>query len=183
MTRPPETSVPLALYRALANRHDELARRLADHEYRAMRDALLSGHAFDIPRLGTAKRLASEMPDPPSTQAIPPLQVPLARIAAHPAPESLPCVGVIAKNASAASAEALLGLATEMNRAPFARVLFLTRCLSLIPFLSRYGFPCQGVGDAPAPEIGAVLAPRFDMGQIRDLETGEILWSRARHPA
>ena len=178
MTDRLERAVSLDRQRALIRQNQDLARRLADHEHAAMRAEIRSGDAFKVPRLGASARLPAALPGGPLPANLAPLSVPLARIAAHRDPESLPCVGVLMEDAGPGSIHALLGLAGELNAGAFARVLFLTRCLSFIPFLSRYGFACQGVGEARIEDIGNRLGPRFGIEQIRDLRSGRVLWRR-----
>lgn len=178
MTNRQDTAVPLDRYSAVLKRNEALARRLADYEHQSMRVELLSGRAFDVPRLREGGPVLGAL----QTGAVPanaaPIQAPLARISAHWDPESLPCVGVVMEGADVASVQALLGLVGELNAGAFARILFLVRCLTLIPFLSRYGFACHGVGTASVEEIGACVAPRYGLDQIRDLQSGDVLWQR-----
>jgi hypothetical protein len=176
MTNRQDHTIPLDRYLAVLKRNEVLARRLADYEHQSMRIELLSGRAFDVPRL----RKGGPMSGALQTGTVPanaaPIQAPLARIAAHWDPESLPCVGVVMEGADVASVQALLGLAGELNAGAFARILFLVRCLTLIPLLSRYGFACQSVGTASVGEIGASVAPRYGLDQVRDLQSGDVLW-------
>lgn len=163
--------------RLVMRERDDFARRLAAYEYGAMRDVLLSGHAFDLPRLGGARRLPGMLCPGHAPAELAALQVPLSRVAVHHDPAGLPAFGVVMDDAGPASVGALTELIRELHMAAFARILFLPRCLTLVPFLSRFGFACECVGDAPADQIGSQLARRYGLSQIRDLRTGEVVWA------
>lgn len=176
----------LGLLRAAGLERDALGERLARYEFQALRQELETGDPFavrvEIEPL-TDMPVATRSPDlgllPAEVAGLPKLPVPLGRIAWTHRSADLPVSGIlIGHMAGPDLSAALVPLLTEHHRAPFARLVFLCRSLTPVHVLGRYGFLCHHIGETLLPEIGALCAARYGMGQIRDAMDGTKLWDR-----
>ena len=164
-------------------RADTLARRLARHEYAALRGELADLTArwargpspqrppSDLPVLPEA-RLAAE-----NLANLPVLPVPVGWIAAEGRAERLSVMAVAVPEADTLGlGERLADLFEQLHPEPFSRVVFLLRDRRLGPFLARYGLVYHYIGEEDPVALGPVLAGRYGLSEIRNLMDGAALW-------
>ncbi|MEM9430499.1 MAG: hypothetical protein AAGA32_13510 [Pseudomonadota bacterium] len=156
-------------------REAELARQAADAYAALTRDLdALSVRPPHVPPRRPAKAVA-----PPT--GLPPLPVPLSRIAWHPAPESLPVLGVLIPTVNTRGTLPALGrLFAAHHASPFARLLLLVETLELLPLFGRHGFAAARAG-AEDPAAFEALAARHRLREVRTLVGATCLW-RAEGP-
>lgn len=160
---------------------------LADLKFRRL---LVELRAVDVPEVtppGDAPTAADgsmspHLQVPASPAALPTLKVPLGAIAVSPYASSLPAIGVNLGHAPIATQAArLTALFVEHNQEPFARILFLSPDLSLLPLLGRYGFAFHRYQESYLREIPYLVA-RYGLQQIRALESGVAEWTNSEPP-
>ncbi|MEM1267451.1 MAG: hypothetical protein AAGI50_15685 [Pseudomonadota bacterium] len=153
----------------------ELSRQAADAYAALTRDLdALSARPPRVPPRRPAKAVATPT-------VLPPLPVPLSRIAWHPAPESLPVLGVLIPSVRTEDTLPALGrLFAAHHAAPFARLLLLVDTLELLPLFGRHGFAAARGGPEDAAVFEA-LAARHRLREVRTLVGATFVW-RAEGP-
>jgi len=184
------TSAPApSVLRRLARDNREMGRRLARHEFRVMSAELKNPNLFelsiDFGSVDPGTVLAAKtISDDPIAAIMPRLNVTLGRIAWVETPADLPVMGLFVPDAPARMlTAALIEFMTSHHAAPFVRPVFLCQTLRPIPFLGRYGFTYDVLGDAPLESAAERLRLRYGMQQIRDLVSGDLLTSAAEQVA
>lgn len=180
----PDTET-LMLLRQAGIERDELGERLARHEFAALDRELANSTTFDIHIDLEPEDQADSAPVHPETRlrsdliiGLPSLPVPLGRIAWVKRPEELPVAGILIPDMTSQNlCDALRPLLTEHHRHPFARLLFLCHSLRPVHVLGRYGFSCIFMADTPVADLGPALQAKFGMGQVRDLVSGQKVWT------
>jgi hypothetical protein len=158
--------------------------RLAQHEFRAMLDEILSGVAFETNVSFGKRPLRTHAPPPPVIRANPPVGVaalppPLGLIAPDIKQADLVTAAILIGDEPPAKLGAqLLDFMTEHNFRPFLRPVFLCETMVPIPLLARYGFCCLPLAGGDPVAVVQSIAPRFGIAQLRALSDGRLIWSR-----
>ena len=172
----------LGRLRRLARENKQMGPRLAQLEYREMHRELQNPALFDLSidfdfaPGPDAPRMPSVLDDPASAH-LPALNVPLGRIAWMDEPGRLPAIGIyLADNDPEGIRTAFADLMNAHHARPFARLVFLCQGFRMMPFLGRFGFAFDHVGDQPVDTVAPRLHKRFGLIQIRDLASSQLLW-------
>lgn len=177
MRRRPE----ITLLNRLGRENKRMGQRLAQLEFREMLADLENPSLFDL-RIDFGSAMPPAEPFWPDTHAtpvgrrLPPLDVPLGRIAWVEDPRSLPVVGIHIPDRPGIWRAAFRDLMKHHASAPFARLVFLTASLRPVPFLGRYGFATEFVGTLPVARICGRVSARYGASQIRNFEDGNKVW-------
>ncbi len=172
----------LGRLRRLARENQQMGPRMAQLEFREMRRELESPELFDLSidfEEGAgpdAPQLESILTEPVSRH-LPPLNVPLGRIAWLEEPQRLPVIGIYLGDRDPERIRNPFGDLMHAHHAePFARLVFLCQRFRMVPFLGRFGFAFEHVGDQDVADFAPRLHRRFGMIQIRDLFSSRLLW-------
>ncbi len=181
-TQPDPLTVSPSNLRQLARDNQELGRRLADHEYRAVIAELSSPEVFDLeidfPDLPAPTLNIPLLTEEREVAHLPQLNVTLGTMAWVYDASRLPVIGIFCPPVeTAGTREALSALLTAHYAKPFARFVFLCSDLRIVPFLGRYQLAYESLGRAEPNDVATRLARRFGMTEIRNLITGNRIWS------
>ncbi|SOC05604.1 hypothetical protein [Rhodobacter maris] len=177
MGRRPEVS----LLNRLARENKRMGQRLAQLEFRELLADLENPALFDL-RIDFGTRLPHAEPFWPDTQTtplgrrLPPLEVPLGKIAWVEDPKSLPVIAIHVSDRPENWRDGFRDLMKQHATAPFARPVFLCASLRPVPFLGRYGFANEFVGPLEVTRLCGRIAARYGCLQIVDLFGGNKLW-------
>ena len=161
----------------------ESERRLAQFEFRAMIDEILSGLAFDITiAFGPRPRSAAPPPDRSSTTRPPPgvaaISPPLGAITVQTMAAPLGNTAILIRDVPPDVLGAqLVEFLTEHNYQPFIRPLFLCESMAPVPLLSRYGFACLPLQGEDPVVLAQSVAAKFNLIQLRALSDGALIWA------
>lgn len=175
-------SIGTAQLRRLTAEHRAMAKRLAEIDYAAFMKELDDPALFDLAiEFDDPAQPFSTLPfDPedPGLRRLPPIQVPLGKCAWAEDSVDLPVIGLhCADLPSHQMRKSLRDVIRNLHQHPFARLVFLCRSLRLVPLVGRYGYAYEFLGGIPLEDIGPRLERRYGMVEIRELETGEKLWT------
>ena len=184
MARNPDIPAPMLLTR-LARDNRQMGIRLAQLEFREMRTELDNPSLFDLKIDFPGESRPHTPPfasalDEQILRRLPVLNVPLGKIAWIQEPEALPAIAILCRDIDhRILAKALLDLMQAHHARPFARLVFVCASLRPIPFLGRYGFAYEYLGDQNIASAGHRLAARYGIDEVRDLVDGEVIWRRS----
>lgn len=183
MASPPDPiSVTPSNLRRLARENQDLGIRLAGYEYRAMLSELGQPEVFDL-QIDFPGDASPELKVPLLTGVrevahLPQLNVTLGTIAWVHDPEQLPVIGIHCPPVDPdRTREGLSALITAHHIKPFARFVFLCSNLRIVPLLGRYQFCYEHIGVSDPIQLANRLAHRFNLSEIRNLVTGNRVWS------
>ncbi|ARE41238.1 hypothetical protein RGUI_3097 [Rhodovulum sp. P5] len=174
----------IALLNRLARENRQMGQRLAQLELRDLLSDLDNPSLFEL-RIDFGAERPPAQPFWPVTHATPlarrlaELDVPLGKIAWAEDPRALPVIGIHVPGTPEGWRDPLRDLMKQHHLKPFARFIFLCASLRPVPFFGRYGFAYDHVGDLAVATIADRLSCRFGIRQIRDIVTGEKVWSAA----
>lgn len=184
-TKPENLNISAGLVRRLMRENRSLGSKLAGHEFRRMLKELsnpaLFGLELDFPgeKLAAAPVLPS-IEDDPVSRRLPALNVPLGSIVWVEAASELPVLGIHVPDLPAEDLRiALRALMTAHASDPFARFFFLCESFKPIPFLGRYGFAYDYIGQTPLKDAAARAARRHGIREARSVVGTKILWKPA----
>lgn len=164
----------------LARHSREQEARLASWEFKAMLRQIHEGTYLYQPRSLTQGTSAETYQILNLKVRIParPLDVPLGHIARSDDTSALGVVGiVVTHDMKAALQAALASLFSEHHKKPFAKLVFLTDMLSILPFLGQYGFAYWYQKQSFSNEIFETLHQRYALVKVMSLTSGEVLWA------
>lgn len=181
--RKPDIHAPSLLTR-LARDNRRMGIRLAQLEFRELRAELANPSVFDL-KIDFASAAPPQAPTLPfvldryAPHRLPVLNVPLGRIAWTDQPDSLPVIGVLCPDLDhKVLRHALLDLLATHHAKPFAKLLFMCQALRPIPFLGRYGFAYEFLGNQGFENAARRAGLRYGAGEIRNLIDGKVIWRR-----
>ncbi|QEE36011.1 hypothetical protein FTO60_09985 [Octadecabacter sp. SW4] len=180
---PAPKQVAPSMIRRLARENQLMGKRLAQLEFREMQAELSSPQLFDL-NIDFADQVEAAPPIIPSmlsaldTGRLTPLNVSLGSIAWSAEPESLPVIGIYCGDIEHdLMRNALKELLTQQHQAAFARLVFCCATMRPVPFLGRYGFAIEHLGQIDPIDAVPRLQARFGLTQLRDLSDAKVLWS------
>lgn len=165
------------------NRSQGLA--LASYEYRRALKELQNPEVFELKIDFQDKTPARDVKlqpimNDPVAKLLPRLNVPLGTIVWVEEEQKLPVVGILT---SAYNHKALItglkALLTAHASEPFARFVFLCTSFAAIPFLGRYQFAYEYIGETYDSKTFERAAIRYGFKEVRSLVGAEIIWN---HP-
>lgn len=172
-----DTHPSQAVIRRLVLENEALRMKSARHEFRQLQAELSAPEPFKLD-------VALAEPAQPGDVAVPglavppgpPLPVPEGSIQPEPLAPDLPIMAVYDDRLQDRQlAAALLGLLKTQYHAPIARLVFLCSSFEALPFLGRYGYAVEHIGQTEPDLALARLHMRFGVTQIRSLGTGALL--------
>ncbi len=172
----------------LTRENKTLGARLAQLEFQNLNSELDQTDLFDLALDFPEKQMASPVAVPnisatPIAPHLPALNVTLGKTAWTSEPQALPVVGILVRDLESALLRfALRTLLRKHYIDPFARYVFLCEVMRPIPFLGRYEFTYEYVGQQDPVEIAQRMRRRYGMVQLRDLTSGEALWKLMSNP-
>ncbi len=179
---------PPSLVRRLTRENKTMGPRLAQLEFQNLSKELESTNLFelqiDFPEVQTPPAITlPTITSFPSAQRLTPLSVTLGRTAWATDPEALPIVGIWVPDRDHAELRtALLALLRKHYIEPFARYVFLCEAMRPIPFLGRYEFTYEYVGQQDPIQVAQRMRLRYGMIQLRDLLSGAAIWKGISNP-
>jgi hypothetical protein len=171
-----KTAANLELLQDITRERNEHAQRLARFEFQAMKAELADGTAFTVANASASGAAPDSFSFAVDVLGLPQLNVPLSRIAWHAEPNSLPVIAILIEIRSPETVISLIALLHELHATPFARIVFITRHLDMVPFFDRYGFAVVCVGASHTNIAGPILLQRFGVRQIRNAKDGKTVW-------
>lgn len=172
----------LGRLRRLARENKQMGPRLAQLEYREMRRELENPELFDLSidfdfESGPDTPRFRPILNDPVGQRLPALNVPLGRIAWLEEPHRLPVIGIYLGDSDPERIRVpFADLMNAHHARPFARLVFLCQGFRMVPFLGRFGFAIEHVGQQSIDAFAPRVHKRFDLIQIRDLASSKLLW-------
>ena len=169
--------------RRLLRENRAQGRALASHEYRRALEELQNPELFelkiDFQNITPAPDvdLPSITTDPVSN-LLPRLNVPIGAIVWEEFGDKLPVVGILtsARDGDALRA-GLKALLTAHASDPFARFVFLCTSFAAIPFLGRYQFAYEYIGENYGDATFERAAIRYGFEEVRSLVGAEVKWN------
>ncbi|UZD89581.1 hypothetical protein [Cognatishimia activa] len=180
---------PSSLLRRLTRENKTMGPRLAQLEFQNLSKELDQDDLFDLALDFPNDKMADPLTPPnismtPFADHLPSLNVTLGRTAWSPDAAALPVVGVLVRNVeSSVLRPALKALLRKHYIEPFARYVFLCEVMRPIPFLGRYEFTYEYIGQQKPLEIAQRMRRRYGMVQLRDLTSGQALWKAMSNPS
>lgn len=166
---------------AKLDRENEVLRaRLSRHEFRKMERELASEDVFRLDVHASAVDTPPALAVPAIGDALlPRLPVPSGSIQRERLSHRLPAVAIHDGGLRGrALALALTGLFKAQYRAPFARLVFLCSSFDAVPFLGRYGYAVEHLGQTDPVTQLSRLQRRYGVTQIRSIGSGELIAER-----
>lgn len=157
-------------------------RALARYEYRRAMEELSKPEVFDLKidfqDITPARQLQiGSVTSDPVSKLLPQLNVPMGSIVWHETPHKLPVVGILTdKTAPSDLRLGLRALLTAYSSDPFARFVFLCKSFAPIPFLGRYQFAYEYVGEEYGTEIFERASIRYGLKEVRSLIDAAPIW-------
>lgn len=180
---------PASLVRRLTRENKTMGPRLAQLEFQNLSKELDQKDLFDLALDFPDHHMAAPLQPPnisaaPIADHLPSLNVTLGRTAWVQDASSLPVVGILVRNTeSTVLRNALKALLRKHYIEPFARYVFLCEVMRPIPFLGRYEFTYEYIGQQESLEIAQRMRRRYGMVQLRDLTSGKPLWKAVSNPS
>ncbi|CUJ17977.1 hypothetical protein [Cognatishimia activa] len=173
--------------RRLLRENRAQGRALASHELRRALEELQNPELFElkIDFHNTASARDVELPSiivDPVSKLLPRLNVPIGAIVWEENADKLPVVGILT---SASDSEALRAglkaLLTAHASDPFARFVFLCTSFAAIPFLGRYQFAYEYIGENYGDVSFKRAAIRYGFEEVRSLVGAELQWKHTHN--
>ena len=178
-------NVSPGLVRRLLRENQTMGKQLAEHEFKRMLGELSNPSLFmfelDFP--GETPVEAPIIPsiiDDPIARKLPLINVNTGSILSVRNPDALQPLGIHIPNISPEELRpALRALLTANVTDPFARFVFFCDTFRPIPFLGRYEFVYEYLGNTPIARAAERASYRYGITEVRSLVGTTSVWSKA----
>lgn len=170
--------------RRILRENQSMGKQLAAHEFKRMLGELSNPSLFmlelDFPgETPVEAPIVPSIIDDPIARKLPRINVNTGSILSVQNPESLPSLGIhIPDIAPDELRPALRALMTAHVTDPFARFVFFCDTFRPIPFLGRYKFVYEYLGNTRIAHAAARASFRYGITEVRSLVGTTAVWSK-----
>jgi hypothetical protein len=183
-TKQDNVSVSPGLVRRLLRENRTMGKQLADHEFKRMLGELSNPSLFTL-ELDFPGETPVEPPiipsiiDDPISRKLPRINVNTGSILSAENPEALKPMGIHIPDIPPEQLRpALRALMTAHVTEPFARFVFLCDTFRPIPFLGRYKFVYEYLGQTPIARAAERAAFRYGISEVRSVVGTRPVWTK-----
>ncbi|SFS22247.1 hypothetical protein [Yoonia litorea] len=177
-------NVSPGLVRRLLRENRTMGTQLAQYEFRRMSGELSNPTLFmlelDFPgETPVASPVLPSVVGDPVSRKLPLLNVNTGSVLVVENPEALPPMGIHIPDLPPEELRpALRALMTAHVSDPFARFVFLCDTFKPIPFLGRYKFVYEYLGETALAAAAERASVRFGISEVRSLVGTQVLWRK-----